>query len=735
MKLMKLLQNLNENQRAAVTSTEGPVLVIAGAGSGKTRTLTHRAAYLIEVKKIKPANILAVTFTNKAAGEMKKRIAELLSKISKNNTYSIPHIGTFHSICVQILRREIDNLGYKKSFNIFDDQDQKALISKVFKESEINKDQFTPNSILWAISKAKNELLDENQFEASANGYYEETVSKVYKKYQQELKIKNALDFDDLIRLTVKLLRDFPKVLEKYQDLFKYIMVDEYQDTNHAQYTLVSLLSKKYKNIWVCGDDFQSIYGWRQADIRNILNFEKDFQNAQTIKLEQNYRSTQIILDAANEVISKNINQKEKKIWTEKKEGHLITSYEAEDEKDESNFISREILSSLKENGGNKSTKQNLNSKNYKDFAVLYRTNAQSRMIEESFLKHSIPYRIVGGIKFYQRKEVKDIIAYIRLIQDSNDIISLERSLNEPRRGIGKASLEKWLSFSREKDLDLITTGTDLSTSVLPKKKTLIIKSFCELIQEMRELSEKNNLSKLIRKVFEKSGYLKVLDELGEEGEVRKENIEELLSVSKKYKENTAKESLPTFLEEVALSSDTDKINKDENSVHLMTLHSAKGLEFPTIFIAGLEEGILPHSRSMLNQSEMEEERRLMYVGITRAEEKVYLLFTNMRTIFGSTQSSPPSRFLDDIPTHLIEENTQPAFNNNYEYEEKSISYDENPDVDIKENKSFKDGDRVSHSEFGEGLVISNQDSELTIAFKNTGIKKLSSQYAKLKKI
>jgi len=718
---MDILKKLNEHQNQAVTITAGPVLVIAGAGSGKTRTLTSRAVYLIEEKKINPQNILAVTFTNKAANEMKNRIFKLLA-----NPTSFPHIGTFHSICVQILRRKIDKLGYQKSFNIFDDQDQLSLIKKIFKKLEINKDQFNPRAILGTISKAKNKLLDEKQFEANINGYYEETVSLVYKKYQDELKKNNALDFDDLIHLTTKLFLSFPAVLKNYQKLFQYIMVDEYQDTNHAQYTLVNLLSKKHKNIWVCGDDFQAIYGWRQADIRNILNFEKDFPNAQVVKLEQNYRSTQIILDAANEVISKNINQKKKKIWTEKKEGHLITSYEADDEKDEAEFIVNEIVN----NSQLSVTKnQELKTKNYNNFAILYRTNAQSRIIEEAFLKHSIPYRIIGGIKFYQRKEVKDIIAYIRLIQNGNDLISLERALNEPRRGIGKATLNKWISFARKNNLDFITAGLKFENNCgINSGKLDAIAQFCDFINQMRKLGDKLNLSQLIQKVFETSGYEKVLDKLGEDGEIKKENIQELLSVSKKYKNGFANEFMETFLEEVALASDTDKINQEQNCVHLMTLHSAKGLEFPVIFIAGLEEGILPHSRSMLSNDEMEEERRLMYVGITRAKEKLYLLFTNMRTIFGSTQMNPPSRFLDDIPTHLLEETIVP-----------DLDYKNNKKIEKKEhrklknkNQKLKDGDRVNHPEFGEGLIISNQDNQLTIAFKNVGLKKLSADYANL---
>ncbi|MFA7466170.1 MAG: UvrD-helicase domain-containing protein [Parcubacteria group bacterium] len=738
--MVDLLEKLNENQKQAVTITDGPVLVIAGAGSGKTRTLTHRVAYLIKEKGIDPSNILAVTFTNKAAGEMKSRIIDLLqeTKDKRQGKYlvaghmspvTLPAVGTFHSICVKILRKEIERLGYKKSFNIFDDQDQLALIKKVFKELEINKDQFNPAGILGSISKAKNDLLDEEKFELGANGYYEETVARVYKNYQKKLKENNALDFDDLIRLTVKIFQAFPEVLEKYQNIFRYIMVDEYQDTNRAQYMLVKLLSKKHKNIWVCGDDWQGVYSWRGANIKNILSFEKDFPEAKVVKLEQNYRSTQIILDAANEVISKNINQKEKKIWTEKKEGHLITSFEAEDEKEEAEFIANEIKRLKKDSETDK-----LDQKDYKDFAVLYRTNAQSRIIEETFLKRSIPYRIIGGIKFYQRKEIKDIIAYIRVIQDGNDFVSLERAINEPRRGLGNITLSKWTASARKENLDFINAGLKLKNkSGINPVKLEAISKFCEFIIRMRDEGLKINLSQLILKVFEESGYEKLLDSLGEEGEIRKENIKELLSVAKKYKNDYALEAIPVFLEEVALASDTDKIDQEQNSVHLMTLHSAKGLEFPIIFIVGLEEGILPHSRSMLSADEMEEERRLMYVGITRAKEKVYLLFTGMRTIFGSTQSNTPSRFLDDIPSCLIEETVKFEFD--YSYKEEKISYEEESIIDKDRNRSFRDGDRVKHSQFGEGMVISNDGDTITVAFRNTGIKKLSSDHAPLDKI
>jgi len=1130
-----LLKNLNPAQREAVKATEGPVLIIAGAGSGKTRTLTHRVAYLIKEKKINPLNILAVTFTNKAAQEMKERITELLSdtnqpspfgkgrvgegfekrekkeSVQNNDSYQIPPnppfpkreirlptVGTFHSVCARILRREIDKLGYKKSFNIFDSQDQLALVKKIFKDLSINKDQFNPASFLTAISEAKNKFIGEDVFSRQAEGFYEETVAKVYNAYQKELKKNNILDFDDLIRLTVKIFQEFSEVLAKYQNLFRYILVDEYQDTNHAQYLLVKLLSQKHRNLCVVGDDWQclppgtkiekgktkanienisagdnvfscagglnnccaqkvevtkkfpfngnlielktkrgnkllttpnhilfsklsvnfnifyvylmykkekgyrigmaegariakakttsiglnvranqeradkmwvlkvcetkteaifweeyfssyygipsmvfmvsgrnmkleqkyldklyknidtlgrakklfsdleldfnyphhvpastiknntkritihitmfndnrkmpggnwglhqislnstdaktkrllekhgfktrkgkfndwrmvmskknyselekildkikkvlphaeiikkasltksrkrfhfmpaahirktmlvpvykngkiiedeitsvkkvkykgnvydlnianthnyiannfvvhnSIYGWRQADIKNILSFEKDYPGAKIVKLEQNYRSTQIILDAADGIISKNVNRKDKKVWTENKSGQPIAVYEARDETDEAEFIAEEIKSRI-------NRKEEYR---YSDFAVLYRTNAQSRIIEEVFLKESIPYRIIGGLKFYQRKEIKDMIAYLRLIQDGNDYVSLERIINEPRRGIGKKTLAKWAAFAKENDLNLLDASAKISpqNSELKESKIKAIRQFCDFIFKMRDFKDRAALANLIEKVFKDSGYENSLVKTGienlsgkQEGETRIENVRELLSVAEKYKNGSAAMSLELFLEEVALASDTDDIEQKENSVHLMTLHSAKGLEFPIVFIAGLEEGILPHSRSMLNPDEMEEERRLMYVGITRAKEKVCLLYAGTRVFFGSTQANPPSRFLDDIPAHLIahsvERKSQIA-----EHGTQNMEYEmEDAPRSTLHDTCFSDGQRVRHPDFGEGVVISTQDDIITIAFMKAGVKKLSATYAPLEKV
>ncbi len=730
--MQEILEGLNEQQKAAVVTAEGPLLIIAGAGSGKTKTLTHRVAYLIKHYKIPPRNILAVTFTNKAAQEMKERVMKILyPEADANFKYSLygnsdlPTLGTFHAICSKILRAEIEALGYAKTFHIVDDQDQQVLMKKVLKELEIDAQQFAPRAMLATISKAKNELMTSAQFASQANGYFEEMAAKAYSLYQAKLKENNGLDFDDIIMFTVDLFKNFPQILENYQRQFRYIMVDEYQDTNRAQYLLINLLAGGHRNLCVVGDDWQSIYKFRGADIKNILNFEKDYPEAKVIHLEQNYRSSQVILDAAYGVISKNINRKDKKLWTEQKAGHLITSFEAADERDEAEFIAREI-------------KHN-NEGVYKKYVVLYRTNAQSRTVEEMFLKNSIPYRIIGGIKFYQRKEVKDIVAYLRLISNNTDIVSLERVINEPKRNIGEATVKKWVSISREVGLSPIEAGlqpTVISQQVgnnkLATSKIEAIAKFCDFVRRMGEIKGKIKLTDFIEKVFSESGYEQMLLKDGPEGELRWENVKELISVAHKYNENAAdyEDVLSAFLEEVALASDVDNVDQNQDAVHLMTLHSAKGLEFPVVFIVGLEEGILPHSRSLLAYSEMEEERRLMYVGLTRAKEKIYLLFTRQRTIFGTTQMNSPSRFIEDIPEKLVSKKS-------YREQEQKIFESllkKNSQTKVSRTE-YKGGERVSHNEFGEGIVISAMGDVVVVAFKKAGIKRLSAEFAKLKKI
>ncbi len=735
--MSELLNQLNPSQKEAVTTIQGPVLIIAGAGSGKTRALAYRVVYLIKEKNIQPTNILAVTFTNKSAQEMKERIASLLDNSTsasevrldefgidygentQNSFQTLPLIGTFHSICVKILRQEVKKLGYQSSFNIFDDQDQLVLIKRVIKELQINPEQFKPKTMLGAISKAKNELTNTETFTSQANGYWEEMIAKIYLLYQKNLQKQNALDFDDLLMLTVKLFQTFPEVLKKYQNLFHYIMVDEYQDTNYAQYLLIKLLGAQHQNICVVGDDWQGIYSWRGANIQNILDFEKDYPQAKIIKLEQNYRSTQNILDAAYGVISKNVNRKDKKIWTDNKGGELIDVFEARDEKEEANFIVKEILSLKKQK------KVSL-----ADFVILYRTNAQSRIIEEAMLKYSLPYRIIGGVKFYQRKEIKDILAYLRLVQNPQDEISLERAINCPKRGIGKISFQKWLIFAQEKKLNLIQSGLKINTdSQLHTKKIATIKKFAEFINSAQEKIVQTTLVNFIEFIITKSGFEKYLLDGAEEGEMRLENVRELLTVARKYNEYTGPQGLTLLLEEVALISDVDNVDQASEAVHMMTLHSAKGLEFKNIFIAGLEEGILPHSRSMLSPTEMEEERRLMYVGITRAKEKVYLVFAKERNIFGSTQINASSRFLEDIPKKLLSfcnpPTKKPVF---YPASNKNNSYS-------TQTINFKDGDRVHHQDFGDGLIVASQGDIITVAFSQVGLKKLSASIAPLKKI
>ncbi|HHE45975.1 MAG TPA: ATP-dependent DNA helicase PcrA, partial [Candidatus Moranbacteria bacterium] len=530
----EILKELNSAQCEAVTTIAGAVLVIAGAGSGKTRTLTHRVAYLIREKGVEPKYILAVTFTNKAAKEMKERIKDLLalkntSFNQKTNVlnYNLPLVGTFHSVCVKILRQEIEKVGYHSSFNIYDDQDQLALIKKVMRELEISPEQFKPKAILGALSKAKNELIGPKNFIRDTGGYWEETAGKIYALYQKKLQSQNAVDFDDILMLTVQIFKTYPEVLEKYQNFFRYIMVDEYQDTNYAQYLLIKMLSQKHKNICVVGDDWQGIYSWRGANIQNILNFEKDYPKAKVIKLEQNYRSTQNILDAAYGVISKNVHRKDKKIWTKSKKGPLITSYEAEDEKDEAEFIIKEI-------------KHLKDKKHYKlnDFVVLYRTNAQSRTIEEALLRNFIPYRIIGGVKFYQRKEIKDIIAYLRLIQNFKDEISLERIINEPKRGIGKVTFSRWITLAKKNHQSAIEAGLKLknlllsntqSKKIQPSRIDTIV-NFCNFVKQMSQDKNKLPLTSFIQKVYSQSGYEKYLLDGTEEGKIRHENTQELLT-------------------------------------------------------------------------------------------------------------------------------------------------------------------------------------------------------------
>ena len=664
-----ILESLNKRQQKAVTATDGPVLIIAGPGSGKTKVLTHRIAYIIKNKAVSPTNILAVTFTNKAAQEMKSRVGVLLEKmVYANNSnfykksfdddaphpnplprgegvssFQFPVIGTFHSICVRILRQEAELIGYKKGFTIYDDSDQQAIIKKIMNNLQISPEQFNPRAVLSHISNAKNELKSPKDFSDIADGYFQEQVSIVYNAYQKKLKDNNSLDFDDLIMQTILLFLDKLEILRKYQDKFRYVMVDEYQDTNYAQYKLVDLLSKTHRNLCVVGDDWQSIYKWRGADIRNILDFEKNYSEAEVILLEQNYRSTQTILDASYQIISRNVNRKEKKLWSEKEAGEPIVIYEAADEKGEAEFVISEIA------------RLTNNKINLKDIAILYRTNAQSRSIEEAFLQYGVPYKIVGGIKFYLRKEVKDIIAYLRLIQNPNDTASLERIINIPKRDIGQVTFRKIMAEMEKSGNDVIEALFNCNCENIPEGKIKKIKSFAEIILKCQDKIDKIKISELLTYLLKSINYEKHIKDGTDDGEKKWENVKELFSAVEKYDNLPAKENLKIFLEEIALATDLDKIDDSQDAVTLMTLHSAKGLEFSAVFIIGMEEGLLPHSRSIQDPSEMEEERRLCYVGITRAKKKAYLIFARTRKIYGSTQANMPSRFISDIPEELAE--------------------------------------------------------------------------------
>lgn len=631
----KLLEGLNSEQAKAVTHLDGPVLIVAGPGSGKTRVLTHRVAYLIS-QGIAAENILAVTFTNKAANEMKERIAKLISSGTSHN-HKLPTVGTFHSVCAKILRQEIEVLGWKRDFVIFDDKDSLNIIKKIMADLSLSEDQFNPTAIQGLISQQKSELGNAATFAANATDYFPEIVAKIWTPYEERLKKNNAVDFDDLLLLPVKLFMEDEKLLEKYQEKFKYILVDEYQDTNHAQYSLIKLLAAKYRNLFVIGDESQNIYSWRGADFRNLLNFEKDYSEANVILLEQNYRSTQNILTAAHNIIIKNKFRKDKNLWTENADGLPITLFGASDEREEGRYIIDEI----------RRHKKKKPSLRLADFTILYRTNAQSRAIEEAFLKAGLPYKVVGGLKFYDRKEVKDMIAYVRLIQNPKDSLAMERIINVPTRGFGnKIDCQELIDYGTE---NLITKAT--------AQRTKAWKNFSELMDSLRKSAEDLPLSKLLKLIIEKTEYEKFIKEKGkkEEGEERWDNLKELFSVTKKYDHLPPEEGRRTFLEEASLMSNQDEVDTEHNLVNLMTLHCAKGLEFPVVFIAGCEEGIFPHSRSLIDAWQMEEERRLCYVGVTRAKEKLYLITAHARQLFGSTMVNPPSRFLDDIPPHLIE--------------------------------------------------------------------------------
>lgn len=753
----RLLRGLNPEQQRAVKTTEGPLLLMAGAGSGKTRVLTHRIAYLMVEKMVNPYNILAITFTNKAAREMKERVERLMGGAADE-----VWISTFHSLGVRILRRDIDRLGYSRNFTILDTTDQLSAIKDVMKELNIDSKRFEPRSILGTISSAKNELVTPEEFADTAGDYYEQVVSDVYAAYQKYLRRNDALDFDDLIMMTIRLFKRVPEVLEYYQRKFQYIHVDEYQDTNHAQYVLIKMLADRFKNLCVVGDSDQSIYRWRGADIGNILSFEKDYPEAKVILLEQNYRSTKRILEAANEVIKNNVRRKPKKLWTENEEGKKITYYRAFSEEDEARFVAK-IIKEQVESGKRK----------YADFAVLYRTNAQSRAVEEVLLKANIPYTIVGGTKFYERKEIKDILAYLKLIVNPADNLSLQRVINVPRRGIGASSLEKIAAFAEANDMSMFEALEYPEAAGLGPRIAKAALSFRELITNFRKMQEYLSVTELVEQVIEQSGYKEMLEaDKTIEAQSRLENLEELLSVTQNFEENSEDKTLLAFLTDLALVSDIDQVDEEEEKSHvlLMTLHSAKGLEFPVVFIIGLEEGIFPHSRSLMDQEEMEEERRLAYVGITRAEKELYLTNADMRILYGQRNSNPPSRFINEIPDHLLEipEGSLAA---DREDEADDFPFGElftrgggsgfgpfgrqwsgfssrkkrgpvirpagNPGADTT---SWKPGDKAMHQKWGIGTVVAvrneGESMELDIAFPSpVGIKRLLAKFAPITKV
>ena len=756
--MQNILEDLNEKQYEAVINTEGPNLIIAGAGSGKTKVLTHKIAYLINEKDVKPWNILAITFTNKAANEMNQRIENLVGSQNTNDMW----IGTFHAICVRILRKFIDRIGFNSSFVIFDASDQKSLVKQCLKELNIDDKLFTDRGVLSEISNAKNEMLTPAQYELRANGEFRKsTIAKVYSLYQAKLKQNNGIDFDDIINYTIQILSENPDILEYYSEKFKYVLVDEYQDTNKAQFTLITMLSARYGNITVVGDNDQGIYSFRGADITNILNFEKDFPGTKIIKLEQNYRSTKPILDAANAVIKHNPKKYEKNLWTEKEEGHVPVLHIARNEYDEATFIVEE-MEHLKREEYYK----------YSDFTILYRTNAQSRAIEDILRRENIPYKIIGGLKFYERKEIKDTISYLRLIQNPSDNLSLQRIINEPKRGIGKTSLEKVEQISNVNGISMYEVIKNAEIYGL-NKVYLNSRDFVNLIEEMHAKKDEMLISELIKETLNKTGYTKALElENTAQAESRIENIEEFLTVAMEFEQESAENSLADFLESITLASDIDGMEDEEDSVTLMTLHSSKGLEFPVVFLAGMEEGLFPSYRSIGEERELEEERRLAYVGITRAKEYLYLTCAKQRTIFGSTTCNKVSRFVEEIPKEMLEgdaietNNKQREFDDDYSGEWKygkstrswgnmnnvthkvpayqfktaesflkTVAAKQTPNIDMDLSK-YKIGQTVNHKKFGEGIINDiepeENDLKLDIIFEKVGHKRLMAKYANL---
>ena len=696
------LNSLNDRQREAVLYNEGPLLIIAGAGAGKTKTLTTKIAYLIEEEHVSPYNILAITFTNKAAKEMKDRLYLLVGSDA-----SKLQVSTFHSFGLKLLRENYETLGYDKNFVIMDSDDSLTVVKKILKDMDLDPKIYNPRAIRNKISSCKNEMMSPKAYERYAISDYEKTVQQVYEKYETKLQRNNSVDFDDLLLLPIELFKNNPDTLDKYQDLYKYLLIDEYQDTNEAQYILTKLLCAKHRKITCVGDDSQSIYSFRGANYKNILNFEKDYQDAKTILLEENYRSTSTILDAANQVIKNNIQRKDKNLWTNRGVGEKIKYYRAYNERDEAQYVIRKVKELV-----NRGTE-------YQDISVLYRTNAQSRVLEEEMLKENLPYRVIGSFYFYSRKEIKDLIAYLRLIHNSKDNVSLLRVINTPKRGIGLKTIE---NLTEQADLN----GTSIYEAISSGKEL----EFKSTIEKLKLLSDELTLTELIDKVLDASGLRAELEaEKSLEAEVRLENLEEFKSITKSFEEREGLISLEDFLLEISLISDVEEYKDDPNRISLMTVHSVKGLEFNHVFVVGMEEGIFPHMNSLMENSELEEERRLCYVAITRAKDDLHLINARRRTLFGKEQINPVSRFISEIPADLMESNVKDEIPQKVEKIDKK-------EVFREEEVDYQVGDFVYHETFGTGKIVEVTNTLVSVAFKHPhGIKKLMKNHKKLSKV
>lgn len=741
MDVKQAISKLNDRQQRAVTTTEGPLLIMAGAGSGKTRVLTHRIAYLIATNRAAPWSILAITFTNKAAREMKERVSKLVGAVGEDIW-----VSTFHSMCVRMLRKDIERIGYNSNFTILDATDSLSVIKACMKELNIDMKRFEARAIQAMISSAKNELITPTTFEENADSYFKETASKVYHLYQKKLQSNHSLDFDDLIMKTIELFEQVPEVLEFYQRKFQFIHVDEYQDTNRAQYSLCKKLAALHHNICVVGDSDQSIYKWRGADISNILNFEKDYPEAETILLEQNYRSTGHILKAANEVIANNLSRKPKNLWTEQEDGAKIRIYRADTEHDEGYYVAGDIRRHVEQG------------KPYHAHAILYRTNAQSRVMEEILIKSDIPYQIVGGIKFYDRMEIKDILAYLRLISNPEDDLSLQRIINVPKRGIGNTTVEKLLAHAAVEGKSLYGVLADLSAVDLNVRMKQKLEQFKTMIDHLSAMTQYLTVTELVEKMLEMTGYRELYSkDQSLEAKSRVENIDEFLSVTQQFEMRNEDKTLLAFLTDLALIADIDSLDDDnkagQDAVTLMTLHSAKGLEFPYVYIIGMEEGVFPHSRAFENEEEMEEERRLAYVGITRAETELVFTCANSRTLFGRTTSNLPSRFLDEIPDAVKEEQyaVQSKAQLRKSFTSRAVGSGTSSKFSTGETlrpavpqgnaeMELQNGDKVKHRKWGTGVVVSvkgeGDDKEVHIAFPAPiGVKRLLAKFAPIEKI